>query len=139
MFRSSRFALTAVFAAAALSAAACSGNDTPAENTQSACDAYAEFSGTVSDARTSIDSSSTIEEIQAERDSIRNAYQDLGPALESVAEDRRTALDDAWKNFDDAVANIDESMTVPQAAASLSDDIDQIRSARDGLESDLGC
>ncbi|WP_066295497.1 hypothetical protein [Arthrobacter luteolus] len=135
----SRSALAIVFAAAAFSAVACSGDQTPAENTQSACDAYTEFSDTVADARVSIDSSSTIEEIQSERDTIQNAYQDLGPALESVAEDRRTAVEDAWNNFDEAVTNIDESMTVPQAAASLSDEIEQIHAARDGLESELAC
>lgn len=129
----------AVAAALAAPVAACSGSPTPQENTASACDAYASFTETVSNARESIDSSSTIEQIRTERDNIRNAYEDLQPALESVAEDRRTALEDAWQNFDQAVAGIDDSMTVPQAASSLTDDVQQLRSARDGLADELDC
>ena len=134
-----RPALAVMFGAAlALSAAAC-GSTTPEENTASACAAYSEFTESVSQARESLDSSSTIEEIRAERDNMANKFNDLDAALEDVNADRRAALEDAWNTFDENVTNLDESMTVPEAVDSLSGELDQVRDARADLQSELGC
>ena len=128
----------ALGAAFALTAAAC-GSTTPEENTASACAAYSEFTGAVSQARESLDSSSTMEEIRAERDNMAAKFKDLDAALENVSADRRTALDEAWKTFDENVTNLDESMTVPEAVDSLTGELDRVRDARADLQADLGC
>ena len=136
----SRLALTATFAAAVvLSAAACSGSQTPAENTASACDAYNEFSDAVSQARSSLSADSTIEEFQTERDNIASHYEDLDAALSDISADQRTAFEDAWNNFSQSVSSIDNSMTIPETFDSLSADLDQVRAARENLRSELSC
>lgn len=131
------FASVALCGGLALSLTAC--GDSSEENTSTACAAYDAFVLSVSDARESLNPSSTIGEITAARDRVKDAYADLDDALTNVSEDRENALEDAWSSFDDAAGDIDEEMTVPEAAGTLSDDVSRIETAHSALGEELVC
>ncbi len=122
----------------AISLAACS-TPTPQDNSAAACDAYDAFVQSVSDAKDSLSTSSTIGEITEARDEVKSSYADLDKALTAVSEDRRATLEDAWASFDDAVAGIDKDLTVPEAASTLTDDLAKIEAAQTALNEDLVC
>lgn len=124
--------------ALALSLTACSAPD-PRANEASACDAYATFAAALDDARTSLSASSTIGEITAARDEIRTAYGKLQSTLEKVGEDRTSALEGAWNTFDRAVDDIDTGLTIPDAVASLQEEVAGIADAERNLDEALSC
>lgn len=124
--------------ALALTLAACS-SPTPEENESAACDAYTAFVTTVDDARASLSASSTIEEINVARDDVRGSYENLQEALVEVNKDRDSALESAWADFDKAVTNIDPNMTIPDAVASLQEEVAGIETAKQGLDKSLAC
>ncbi|KAM9865195.1 hypothetical protein ACIFOC_01724 [Leucobacter aridicollis] len=124
--------------ALALSLAACS-SPAPEENEGAACDAYGEFATTVDDARASLSASSTIEEITAARDEVQQSYEKLQEALVEVNKDRDSLLEDAWADFDKAINDIDPTMTVPDAVASLQEEVAAIEAAKQGLDESLTC
>lgn len=120
-----------------VSLAACS--STPQENTSAACDSYAAFVGSVTEVKTSLDSASTVGDIQAARDKVASSYADLQKSLDKVAEDRKDALDTAWNDLNKAVSNVSSSMTVPEAKASVSDDVAKVEAAQKAVGEDLKC
>lgn len=121
-----------------LALSACS-SPSPTENAASACTAYEALATAVSAAKISLDSSSTLEEIGESRDAVKDAYAELSGALDTVSADRQAALKSAWTEFDTAVSNIDENLTVPEAARELRDDVLKIEAAQRALEEDLSC
>ncbi|GAA1495134.1 hypothetical protein [Paeniglutamicibacter kerguelensis] len=131
------FTSLAMTVALGASLAACS--STPEENTAAACDSYAAFVGAVAEVKTSLNSGSNIGAIQAARDKVKAAYSDLEKSLEKVGEDRRDAFETAWDDLDKAVSDVDPDMTVPEAKASLSDNIAQVETAQKNLNDELGC
>lgn len=116
---------------------ACS--STPQENEAAVCDAYTSLVGSVSEARASLSTSSTIAEISDARDSIRSSYQELQDSLAKVGEDRAADLETAWDTFTKAVDDIDTDSTVPEAAASLTDELADIESAQLKFDEALSC
>lgn len=124
--------------ALALTLVACS-SPAPEVNEGAACDAYGAFATTVDDARATLSASSTIEEITDARDEVHQSYEKLQEALVAVNKDRDSQLEDAWADFDKAVKNIDPTMTIPDAVASLQEEVDAIEAARQGLDESLTC
>ncbi|GAA1495040.1 hypothetical protein [Paeniglutamicibacter kerguelensis] len=120
-----------------VSLAACS--STPEENTAAACESYAAFVGSVAEVKTSLDSGSTVGDIQAARDKVASTYDDLRKSMENVAEDRKGELDTAWNDLNKAVNDVSSSMTVPEAKASLSDDVAKVEAAQEAVGEDLKC
>ena len=112
---------------------------TPEENADAACDAYAELVGAVTEAQTALDESSTLEEIREARESVADAYDELEASLDDVDRDRIDALATAWESFDRAVDDLDDGLTVPEAAEELSDEVAAVRSAQEDLGTDLTC
>lgn len=128
----------ALCGALGLTLSACGGSD-PQENETAACDAYAEFTQSLKDARGSLSASSTVGEITEARDSIRASYDQLAESLGDVNDDRRQALEDAWGDFDKAVKDVDQDQTVPEAITSLTSDMVQVEAAQRALGADLSC
>lgn len=121
----------------AVSLAACS--STPQENTKAACDSYTAFSTAVSGLKTSLDSGSTVGDIQSARDKVSSTYSDLQKSLDKVSEDRKNALDSAWNDLNKAVSDVSPDMTVPEAKASLTDDVAKVAAAQTAVNEDLKC
>jgi len=122
--------------AGSLALGACSGSS--AEKEEAACDSYATFADAVSQLDT-LDKSSSVDEINAVRDDVATAYEDFRADLDEVAEDRAEALEDAWTEFRKAVDDIDGDATVPEAAASLQEEVSAIQSARAEAAEELSC
>lgn len=135
-----KFSFTTSFLACgalALSLAACS--STAQENETSACDAYTALVGSVDDARASLSTSSSVGDITDARDEIKTSYENLQTALDKVGKDRSDALASAWGEFDKAVDGIDSDLTVPEAAASLQEEVAGIEAAQQKLDEVLSC
>ena len=118
---------------------ACSSSPTAEENKAAACDAVADFRSAVDEARTSLSSTATVGEIREVRERLAAGYEDVTDSLSAVGQDRVDAIDQAWKSFDDAVADLDENLAVPDAAASLQEEIVAIDKARDYAGRGLTC
>ena len=141
MSRTKLLATTFVAGALMLSVAACSSDDdhSATDNAAAACDSYAAFVGTVAEAQTSLNASSSIGEISETRADVAGAHDDLVAATKTVGKDRLYALSAAWAEYDEAVANLDPSLTVPAAAQQLRGNLESIVLAQNALGSSLGC
>ncbi|MBP2414369.1 hypothetical protein JOF48_003168 [Arthrobacter stackebrandtii] len=131
--------ITAVSLAASLglSLGACSSS--PSENKAAACQANTAFVEAVTGVQNSLDSSSTLAEIKAARDTVKTAYTELDKQLDKVGSDQVKALETAWKDLDDAVSGLDDNLTVPEAKVALEDSLAQVKNAQDKIESGLTC
>lgn len=133
-----RLAVSLGFTAAmALSLSACSSD--PAENEAKACDAYASYVGAVAEARVSLSSSSSVGEIRDARDNVAKKYEDLQSAANDVEKDRVKALEESWNNYTDAVDDVNDDATVPQAADEVTPAVDQLEQAQANLGASLNC
>lgn len=131
-----RVALPAVVATAILGLSACS--ESTEEKEAAACDAYANFQEAVAGLDT-LTPESTVDEISSAREDAATAYEDLENAADEVAESRSGELEDAIEALEDAIKDIDGDATVPEAAASLREEVDAVRTARDDLAAELSC
>lgn len=131
--------ITAVSLAASLglSLGACSSS--PSENKASACQAHTAFVDAVAGVQNSLDSSSTLAEIKAARDTVKTAYTELNKELDKVGSDQVKALETAWEDLDKAVSGLDDKLTVPEAKVALEDSMAEVKAAQDKIESGLTC
>lgn len=131
--------ITSIALCAALGTTLAGCTSSPEDNSAAACEAYDAFTSSVAEARSSLTTSSSVGEIADARDSVKDAYAKLDDALGDVSADRKAALEDAWSAYNDAVSDVDPSLTVPEAAESLSDEVGAIESAQASLSEDLTC
>lgn len=118
--------------------AGCS-SDSPEENEVAACTAYETFVGALSGAQETVNSSATVGEIKAARDTLASSYKALAEALGNVASDRQREIDDAWKKLDSAVSDLADDQTAADAAGSLTDEFQAVTTAQEGAASSLNC
>ena len=132
-------ALSAI-AVLGLGLSACSSSDEKAaENMTAACDAVADLGTTIDTAKSSLNASSTVEQWQTARDDIKKQVEATDKALEKVGEDYADQIDEAWDSFDQAVNDIDSSSTIPEAGATLVEEVQGIQTARTEALSGLDC
>lgn len=131
--------IASVLVGGALAASLTACSSAPEENSAAACDAYGAFVDAVTEAKGSLTTSSTIGEITDARDSVKSAYANLDTAMADVAQDRQDALEEAWTAFDKAVTNVDQDLTVQEAADSLADDLAGVETAQSSLNDSLVC
>lgn len=117
--------------------AAC-GSD-PEEHEAHACEAISNFSVDVGEARTLLASSPTVGEIRDMRAELQVSYAEVADALTEVTNDRVRALEEAWAQFDAAVADVEPDATVPEAVASLQEEIADVERAEQDLRAGLEC
>lgn len=118
--------------------AACSG-ETPEENTQEACGAAEQLTVALDEFDMTLRPDATVDEVQAAREEVRTAWEELDEAADDVAQDRGQALDDAWSGFAESVENLGGDETIAGAVDSLRDDAVAVQEARDAVAEDLGC
>lgn len=123
-----------------LALAACSSDeDEQAKHEAEACAATSELRTTIESARTNLTAESTVEEWREARNTIRDHAEKAEQSLEKVAEDSAEDLEDAWKEFTDAVDAIDDDATVQQAGTTLVEEIQALQDARADAVSGLDC
>ncbi|WP_313404448.1 hypothetical protein [Aeromicrobium sp.] len=137
MNRPHKLATTLSIGVLALGLAAC--GQSQEEKEQAACDAIAELSTTLSDVGANLDAESTVEQWRDARSQVRKAIEEAEDAVEEADEAAWDEVDDAWDRFEDAVQDVDGSATVPEAGASLRDDLAALQAARDQAASGLTC
>ncbi|MGN0063927.1 MAG: hypothetical protein ACI379_06770 [Nocardioides sp.] len=108
------------------------------EKEAAACESYQAYAEAVARLDT-LDQASSVDEIADVRDDVKAAHETLVEDLEAVADDRDDQLVAAWEAFGKAVDDIDGDATVPEAAASLSEEVAAIRAAREQVAADLTC
>lgn len=122
----------------AISLTGCS-TATPVENADAACDAYSSFVGVVAEAKSSIDASSSIGDIAAARDDIKAEYAALNESLADVTTDRQIELEAAWGELDNTIAELDDTLTVPEAIQAVQGSVADVERAQEALAADLTC
>lgn len=117
---------------------ACSTNS-PEENQAAACSAYESFVGALNGAQEAMNSSTTVGEVRAARDTLASSYNSLADAMGNVAEDRQGEVDEAWKKFDSAVSDLSEDQAASDAVQSLSDEFASVANAQESALASLKC
>jgi hypothetical protein len=116
----------------------CSSNNSQ-ENVAQACTAAKAFAGAVKGFEATLKPGSTVGEIKAARDEVKKTHDDLAKASKDVAKDRTDAVNKATDQFNKAVDDVPNDATVSQAVNSLRDDVANVKSALQGLSTDLKC
>lgn len=134
------FALTlAAFATLGLTLTACSDDDEKAaDNEDKACVAIGDFQTAVAEVGT-LTAASTVEEIREVREGVREAYEDLVDRIDDVAGDREAQLKTAYDAFNDAVDDLPDGATGPEALASLQEEAAAIQTAQGSVSDALSC
>ncbi|NHB84401.1 hypothetical protein G7085_06735 [Tessaracoccus sp. HDW20] len=90
-------------------------------------------------AKVSLSSSSSIADITAARDEVKASYDELTTAIDKIEADRKDDLAAARTQLQDAIKDIDTDLTVPEAAATLTDELAEVEAAQEALEAALTC
>jgi hypothetical protein len=109
------------------------------ENVTQACTAAKAFAGAVKGFEDTLKPGATVGEIQAARDEVKTTHDDLAKASQDVAKDRTEDLNKATDEFNKAVDNVSSDASVPQAIDSLRDEAASVKTALQGLSTDLKC
>ncbi|GAA2232575.1 hypothetical protein GCM10010413_33850 [Promicromonospora sukumoe] len=119
--------------------AACSGGDTPEDNTAQACSAADDLDTALTNFRSTLSPDATVDDVRAARDELSQAWQTFDSAAKEVAQDRAQELDDAWAGLQKAVDDVAGEATVAGALSTLEDEAQGVKDARDDVVSELGC
>ncbi|MEV7646628.1 hypothetical protein [Arthrobacter sp. NPDC089319] len=111
----------------------------PEENVAKACGASDAFTAALQNFRDTLTPDATIDEIRSAREEVSNTFNDLKGATTNVAKDRTDALASAMDELKAAVDDVPDDATVRQAVTSLKNEADNVKSARDGVASELNC
>jgi DNA repair exonuclease SbcCD ATPase subunit len=128
----------AVAAAAALALSAC-GEETPEEHEAEACANLNQWLGAIDQLGRDLAHDATLEEVQASRETVRTERANLDASLEDVANDRLDDVDAAWDEFDAAIDDVPDDAALSDVATEVSDQLDGVKAATEGLDEDLGC
>lgn len=104
-----------------------------------ACEQMELLAVEVDDLRTTIQGEPTIGELRQARDELREAQAEVDEAFEDVGEQRADAFAAAWEELDGAVSDLDDDATVPDALASVEEEVRAVVAARDDLVSAVEC
>jgi len=119
--------------------AACSGGDTPEENTAQACSAADDLDTALDNFRSTLSPDATVDDVRSARDELSQAWQDFDSAATEVVQDRSEELDEAWDGLQKAVDDVAGDATVAGALSTLEDEAQGVKDARDDVVSELGC
>ncbi|MGW2095057.1 hypothetical protein [Promicromonospora sukumoe] len=119
--------------------AACSGGDTPEENTAQACSAADDLDTALDTFRSTLSPDATVDDVRAARDDLSQAWQSFDSAATEVVQDRSQELDDAWDGLQKAVDDVAGEATVAGALSTLEDEAQGVKDAKDDVVSELGC
>jgi len=134
-------AVPAAIGTAVILLTGCGSNSTEKtqENVTQACTAAQAFAGAVKGFEDTLKPGATVGEIQSARDEVKKTHDDLVKASQDVAKDRTNELNKATDEFDKAVNDIPDDATVSQAIDSLRNEAASVKSALQGLRTDLKC
>lgn len=114
-------------------------SSSPEENVSQACEASEAYAADLQKFEDVLTPEATVEQIRTARDEVSSSHDDLVEESQDVAEDRVAALESAKEDFLEAVDELPDEATVPEAAEDLQDDVDAVKSARSSVASELSC
>lgn len=86
-----------------------------------------------------LDLNSTVEEIDAARESARDAYADMIASAEGVVDVRLDDLEAAYDQLQEAVDNLDEGATLEDALSEVDDEIENVALEASQVLNDVDC
>jgi hypothetical protein len=86
-----------------------------------------------------INETSTVDELEAARDDVRQALDDVSASAADVSEARVDDLETAYEGIDEAVADVEGGQTLAEVQADLQDAAVDVLLARDELGDRYGC
>lgn len=81
----------------------------------------------------------TIEEFNEARENVRGAWGDVRDSAANLGSERTDDLDDAWKDLQDAIDDIDDDASLAEATAEVATAIDTYNETADDIRSGLDC
>ncbi|MFB0833690.1 hypothetical protein ACX8Z9_07890 [Arthrobacter halodurans] len=111
----------------------------PQENVSQACAASDAMASAIEEFRAALSADATVEEVRTARDKVSDAYDTLTAEMEDVAEDRVNDLEANVDEFRSAVDQVPDDAQLSDALESLGNEASDVRTALDGVDSDLNC
>ena len=103
------------------------------------CAAADALSAALTNFKDTLKPGATVQQIQAAREQVRKAYDDLANAAGDAAKDRVDAVKAAQQKFTAAVNSVPDDATLTQAINSLRDEAANVQSAVSDLANDTKC
>ncbi|MFI2363744.1 hypothetical protein [Promicromonospora sp. NPDC019610] len=122
-----------------LATGACSGGDTPEQNTEQACGAADDLTAALDDFRSTLTPDATVDDVRAARDDLSQSWQEFESATSDVVADRSEELDQAWDGLQKAVDDVAGEATVEGAINTLRDEWQGVKDAKDDVVAELDC
>lgn len=120
---------------------ACTSSPVDAEESAStaACESLQELSTNVQTLQDALGSEMNVGELRDLRETVKDSYESVTAALSDVEAARMKQLTDAWKELDTAIGDLDENASLPDAAASLTEETRLVAESARHLNSELTC
>ena len=103
------------------------------------CDAAAAYAGSVAKFRGILTPEAPIEQLRSARDEVVSAYVQLQTAARNMADYRIVSVEAAQKKFSDAVDDVRDQATVPEAVESLKNEASDVQTAVSDLTKEVKC
>lgn len=134
------FAGAIAFLAAIAFLTGCStSTNTPQQNESQVCAATKAYASALTSFKDTLTPTATVEQVQAARDQVAKAHDDLMKASEAVAKDRVDAVKAAEAKFVAAVRDVPDDATLAQVRSSLRDEAASVQAALSDLGSAAQC
>ena len=125
-------------AVALLLLAACDDEPTQQEAEEQFCDDVAVLSAALGELR-DVDNETSVDEFEAARESVRNAYNNVIASAEQLRDVRLDDLKEANDNLSEAVDDIDDDASLDEALASIDEEVEEVSVQLSQVLNDVNC
>jgi len=117
---------------------ACDDEPTQAEANERFCDSVGDLSAALRNLR-DLDSDTTVEEYQDERDQVTESYEAMIEAAASVVGLRLEDLEESRDDLQDALDDVPEDATLGEALEAVDDEVDNVARELSQVLNDVDC
>ncbi|ASN20183.1 hypothetical protein [Arthrobacter sp. YN] len=103
------------------------------------CDAATAYNDSVAKFRSTLTPGVTIEQLRSAKDDVVSAYVQLQTAVRNMADYRIVSVEAAQKKFADAVDDVRDQATVPEAVESLRNEAVDLQASIRDLTAEVKC
>lgn len=131
-----------IVAVLGIAAVACDDDDTPSveEANQELCSDLSVLDSALAALGTTITNpNSTVEQLNSDRDAVKDALDSVDSSAEDVGSARTAELDSAYSALDQAIQDVPDETTLAAAVNILTPAVEGVVAAEVQLFSDLGC
>jgi hypothetical protein len=131
--------MPAVVAVAALVLAGCTQEQSQASAEADLCASLATFGGSLQAFQDLDPASASIEDVEAARDDIQEAWDGVAAAAADVSEADEAALETAWSDLADDIDNIPQDEPIADVLTGLQSTADDVRGVYQEMADGSGC